>query len=342
MKSNKTFKAYLATKDETGKTTASIVDRTFDDLPQGEVIIQVAYSSLNYKDALSATGAYGVTRDYPHVPGIDAVGVVHESQHPDYRPGDRVLVTGYDLGSNTDGGYEEFIRVPADWIVPLSSSLTMKESMILGTAGFTAAIGVSAMLENGLKPSDGEVVVTGATGGVGCLSIALLAKEKFDVVAVTGKADAEDFLKSLGAKRILPREELSDQSGKPLLKAQWAGGMDTVGGNMLSTLIRSTKLQGVIAACGLVGGAELNLTVYPFILRGVRLIGVDSANWPKEPRWKTWRKLAHEWHLHNLNDIATVITMEQLDEYIAKILKGQITGRVVVEINGSLDEESAD
>ncbi len=331
------FRAYLATKDNSGKTTAQIVERNLADLPDGDVVIQVAYSSLNYKDALSATGAYGVTRDYPHVPGIDACGIVAMSQNPDYKPGDRVLVTGYDLGANTDGGYQEYIRVPAEWIVPLPSSLSMKESMVLGTAGFTAAIGVLAMLENNLKPSHGEVVVTGATGGVGSIAVALLAKEKFEVVASTGKTDAADFLKSLGASRVIGREELNDQSGKPLLKAVWAGGMDTVGGNTLSTLVRSTKNHGVISACGVVGGSELNLTVYPFILRGVRLIGIDSAQWPQEPRWKTWRKLAHEWKLEQLNEIATAIKLEQLDEYIAKILKGQIRGRVVVEINPDLE-----
>ena len=248
-----------------------------------------------------------------------------------------MLVTGYDLGADTDGGYEEYIRVPADWVVPLPLDLSLKESMILGTAGFTAAIGVTAMLENNLRPSAGEVVVTGATGGVGSFAVALLAREKFQVVAATGKKDATDFLISLGAKRVISREELNDESGKALLRAVWAGGMDTVGGNTLSTLVRSTKNHGVISACGVVGGAELDLTVYPFILRGVRLIGVDSAQWPREPRWKIWRKLSHEWKIEQLESIATTITLEQLPDYIEKILKGQIRGRVVVEINSELE-----
>ncbi|NOZ60062.1 MAG: YhdH/YhfP family quinone oxidoreductase [Calditrichaeota bacterium] len=331
------FRAYLATKDDSGDTHAEIVPRNLSDLPQGDVTIQVAYSSLNYKDALSATGVYGVTRNYPHVPGIDAAGIVARSENSDFQPGDRVLVTGYDLGADTDGGYEEYIRVPADWVVPLPLDLSLKQGMILGTAGFTAAIGINAALENNLKPSAGEVVVTGATGGVGSIAVALLAKEKFQVVAVTGKADAVDFLKFLGASRVIGREELNDQSNKPLLKMVWAGGMDTVGGNTLSTLVRSTRNHGVISACGVVAGAELNLTVYPFILRGVRLIGVDSAQWPKEPRWKIWRRLAHEWKIEQLEDIATTIQLEQLPEYIEKILQGKIRGRVVVEINGELE-----
>jgi len=327
------FKAYLISKDEQGKALSAIVERSVEDLPPGEVIIEVAYSSLNYKDALSATGAYGVTKNYPHVPGIDAAGVIVESQTKEFQPGDQVLVTGYDLGSNTDGGYQQYIRVPADWVVPLPENMTLKESMVIGTAGFTAAISVQSLLENGLHPEMGEVVVTGATGGVGSIAVALLAKRGFQVVAGTGKTEAAEFLKKIGAARIINREELDDQSGKPLLKARWAGGVDTAGGNILATLLKSCRLQGCIAACGLVAGSKLDLTVYPFILRGVRLIGIDSAQWPRKKRLAAWKKLANEWKIEQLDDFATVIKIDQLDEYIAKILKGQITGRVVVEVN---------
>lgn len=302
-------------------------------MPEGDVIIRVAYSSLNYKDALSATGSPGVTKNYPHVPGIDAAGEVEQSQDARYKPGDKVLVTGYDLGSNTDGGYSEYIRVPADWVVPLPENLSLKQSMMLGTAGFTAAIGVQLIQRNGVMPDSGEVVVTGATGGVGSIAVAILAKLGYQVVASTGKADAHEFLKQLGAHRIVDRSEFNDTSGRPLLKGVWAGGIDTVGGNTLSTLIRSVNVQGAVAACGVVAGPKLDLTVFPFILRGVNLLGIDSALWPREPRHEIWRKFADDWKLDNLDAITQTIGLDELDEYVALILKGKIRGRIVVKIS---------
>jgi len=326
------YKAYLVTKDNENHASASIVDRPFDDLPKGEVVIKVAYSSLNYKDALSATGNPGVTKNYPHVPGIDAAGVVIASESRQFQVNDKVLVTGYDLGSNTDGGYAEYIRVPADWIVPLPDKLSLKESMIYGTAGFTAAICIKQLQRNGVRPEQGAIVVSGATGGVGCMAVAILAKEGYTVVASTGKADAHEFLKELGATRIISREELNDQSNRPLLKSTYAGAVDTVGGNVLATIVKSIQVQGSVAACGVVAGSELDLTVFPFILRGVNLLGADSALWPMGPRREIWHKLATDWKFDKLASVAQMISLEQLDQHIAKILKGQITGRVIVTL----------
>jgi len=327
-----TYKAYLVEKDNQNQVHTLIVERPFDHLPPGDVVIKVAYSSLNYKDALSTTGNPGVTKNYPHVPGIDAAGVVVSSKSDQFKVNDKVLVTGYDLGSNTDGGYAEYIRVPAYWVVPLPENLSLKESMIYGTAGFTAAICVELLQRNYVLPNQGEIVVSGASGGVGSIAVAILAKEGYQVVASTGKVDAHDFLKELGAKRIIGREDLTDESGRPMLKTMWAGAVDTVGGNTLTTIVKSIKIQGAVAACGVVAGPKLDLTVFPFILRGVNLLGADSALWPMAQRKKIWEKLATKWKIDNLDSIARTIRLQDLDEYVARILKGQIKGRTVVTI----------
>jgi acrylyl-CoA reductase (NADPH) len=332
MNSRQSFKAYLVSKDKNGNTTSSIVTRTIKDLPLGDVIIKVAYSSLNYKDALSATGNPGVTKNYPHVPGIDAAGKVVSSESEEFIIGDEVLVTGYDLGTNTDGGYSEYVRVPSKWVVPLPKNISLIESMILGTAGFTAAVGMQLLLENGLHPEMGEVLVTGATGGVGCFAVTILARNGFSVVASTGKNESHEFLKTLGAHRIINRSMLNDTSGRALLKSVWAGGIDTVGGNTLTTLLKSSKQHGCVAACGVVAGQNLDLTVFPFILRGVRLLGIDSAQWPKTSRLLIWQKLANEWKPKNLDNFSQIIGLEDLEKYITRILKGKIRGRIVVKI----------
>lgn len=326
------YNAYLAKRDDKGTISAALVSRSIDSLPEGEVTIQVVYSSLNYKDALSATGRPGVTKNYPHVPGIDAAGVVVESDSLQFNVHDKVLVTGYDLGSNTDGGFAEFIRAPAAWIVPLPETLSLKESMIFGTAGFTAALCVQALQRNGVAPENGDVLVTGATGGVGSIAVALLAKEGYSVIASTGKKDADDFLKQLGAVEIIDRDELDQELDPPLLRGRYQGAVDTVGGRTLSTVIKSIKLQGSVACCGLVGGRELNLTVFPFILRGVNLQGVDSMHWLMKPRLEVWKKLAGPWKLPVLESITKTIGMDQLDEHVAAILKGQVRGRTVLAI----------
>lgn len=325
-----TFNAFLVTKTDDHQFTTSVVQRVLDDLPQGDVLIRVHYSSLNYKDALSAMGHPGVTKKFPHVPGIDAAGTVASSTVPQFQNDDSVIVTGFDLGMNTWGGFADYIRVPADWVVSLPVGLTLRESMILGTAGFTAALCVQALEQNGITPSSGDVLVTGATGGVGSVAVSILSKLGYSVVAATGKSSHHDFLKSLGATLIVSREDVNDQSGKPLLKERWAGVVDTVGGNTLATAIKATKYDGCIAACGLVGGVELATTVYPFILRGVRLIGIDSVQCPMQKRLGIWKKLASDWKPSQLEEVVSTINLSQLPEYIDAILQGRSVGRVLV------------
>jgi acrylyl-CoA reductase (NADPH) len=326
------FACFLVEKDAAGKICRGVTKRATADLPPGEVLVRVAFSSLNYKDALAAEAHPGVVRTLPHVPGIDAAGTVAESSDARYRPGDAVVITGHELGAGQWGGWAEYVRVPAAWVVPLPAGLSLKETMILGTAGFTAAQCVQAILLNGVAPDAGEILVTGATGGVGCLAVKLLAKLGFQVVAVTGKAHLEPRLRAWGAARVMKREEAVSASDKPLLAARWGGAVDTVGGEMLATIIRETKPYGVISACGLVGGTDLNLTVHPFILRGVTLAGIGSAMLPYERRLEIWRKLSHDWRLAGLEELVTTIGLSQVDEYVQRILKGQIVGRTVVEL----------
>jgi putative YhdH/YhfP family quinone oxidoreductase len=268
---------YVATKNPDGTTSGQVQWRPLSDLPPGDVLIRVRYSSLNYKDALSATGHPGITKHYPHVPGIDAAGHVLASNSPRYRIGDQVIVTGYELGAGRWGGYSQFIRVPAEWPTPLPVGLLLRESMIFGTAGFTAAQCVAALVAHGVLPAKGEVVVTGASGGVGSVAVAILARLGYRVAAVSGKPAAADLLRQLGAQEILPRDALLDTSTKPLLSGRWAGAVDTVGGQTLATILRSLQLNGCATACGMVGGTELPMTVFPFILRAASLIGIDSA-----------------------------------------------------------------
>jgi putative YhdH/YhfP family quinone oxidoreductase len=255
---------------------------------------------------------------------------VEESTSPDYRPGDQVIITGYDLGSGHWGGYSEFVRVPAEWIVPLPSGLTLRETMIYGTAGFTAAQCVAAIIARGIEPGRGPVVVTGSTGGVGSIAVAILAKLGYEVEAVTGKLEHHDWLRKLGARTILNRNEVSDDSDRPLLRARWAAAVDTVGGKPLATILRSTQHRGCVAACGLVAGTDLPTTVYPFILRGVTLAGIDSANCPRPERLEMWRKLAGPWSVARLDSLADEITLDELPDRVQKILAGQIVGRTVV------------
>lgn len=326
------FRCLLVEKDATGQVRRGITRRTQDDLPPGDVLIRVHYSSLNYKDALAAQAHPGVVRKLPHVPGIDAAGVVAASSSPKFKAGDEVVVTGNELGAACWGGWAEFVRVPAEWIVPRPAALSLKETMILGTAGFTAAQCVHAIELNGVKPDASEIVVTGSTGGVGCIAVRLLAKLGYAVVAVTGKAHLESRLKAWGAARVIGRSDVLNQTERPLLTARWAGAVDTVGGDTLTTLVRETKPYGVVAACGLVGGDKLPLTVHPFILRGVMLAGIGSSLLPYDQRLEIWRKLSTEWKLDNLDEQATIISLEQTEDYIQKILKGEVVGRTVVEI----------
>lgn len=309
----------------------SIKERSISDLSDGDVLVHVSNSSLNYKDALSATGNRSVTRKYPHTPGIDAAGIVEESRNKTIQKGDAVIVTSYDLGMNTSGGFGQYIRIPADWVVPLPQGLTLKESMIYGTAGFTAGLSVFSLTHT-VKPDQGDILVTGATGGVGSITTAILSKLGYHVVAVSGKPDAADFLRNLGARRIVTREEVSDESRRPLLKSAWAGVVDTVGGNILATAIKSTHPWGTVTTCGMVASPDLPLTVFPFILRGIKLIGINSQSCPMKHRQFIWKRLASDWKIDHLETLCREVSLEELNPLIDTILKGGIKGRTVVNL----------
>jgi len=323
----------LVVYDQDGEFVREIEEKNISDLPEGDVLIRVQYSSLNYKDALSATGNKGVTRNYPHTPGIDAVGEIVESNDAVWQVGDSVLVTGYDLGMNTSGGFGQYIRVPKHWLVKLPNTLTPKESMAYGTAGFTAALSVYRLLEAGVTPDQGDILVTGATGGVGSLAVGILTQEGFNVAAATGKLSETDYLTQLGAKEIVSRSDVTDESGRPILSARWAGVIDTVGGKMLETALKTTQYGGTVTCCGLVASPDLNTTVFPFILRGVRLIGIDSVLCPMNIRQQIWAKLATTWKLPSLNNVIIDCPLTALSDQIDHILNGQIRGRVVVNVS---------
>lgn len=326
------FKAMIV-KEDKGRFVREIRTKSINDLPEGEVLINVKYSSLNYKDALSAIGNRGVTSQYPHTPGIDAAGIIVSSTNPIFNEGDEVIVTGYDLGMNTSGGFGQYIRVPASWVVRLPQGLTLRESMSYGTAGFTASLALYKLESSGLIPSDEEVLVTGATGGVGSIAVALLARLGYKVVASTGKMAKEEYLKKLGASVVIHRDEINDTSERPMLKGRWLGVVDTVGGNTLATAIKSTKQWGVIAICGLTQSHVLNTTVFPFILRGVSLLGINSEHCLMNLRIKLWQRIAREWKLPNLDIICAEYPLEEINRKIDLILKGQIAGRIVVNMD---------
>jgi acrylyl-CoA reductase (NADPH) len=329
-----TFFNALVVREADGSFTRQIERRSLADLLPGEILVRVHYSSLNYKDALSATGNKGVTRSYPHTPGIDAAGVVEASEGAEFYPGDEVIVTSYDLGMNTPGGWSQYIRVPVAWVVPLPEGLTLRESMIYGTAGFTAALSVHALQKHGVTPDQGEILVTGATGGVGSLAVGILAQAGYHVVAATGKPDAELFLRELGAADVMSRDQVLDTSPRPLLKGRWACVVDTVGGEYLATALKSTQYGGAVTCCGLVASADLSTTVYPFILRGISLLGVDSQNCPLDLRRQIWHKLTADWKLPNLDHLATERTLADLEPEIERILTGKQRGRIVVRLAG--------
>ena len=325
-----TFRCFYV-EDIAGQVSHSITERPITELPTGDVTMLVEYSSLNYKDALAATAHPGVVRKLPHVPGIDAAGAVVESSDPRYKPGDKVLATSYEIGAERWGGWSELLRVPADWVLPLPGGMTTLEAMTLGTAGLTAALSVAALAEHGVLPERGEVVVTGATGGVGSLAVMLLARLGYRVVAVTGKAELEPQLKQWGATRIVPRDELLTPADKPLLSVKYAGGIDTVGGLMLATLLRRTDHYGCVAACGLVGGTDLPISVHPFILRGITLAGISTAWTPRARREEMWRRLAGPWKLDIPCEAVKVVPLSAVATEVDRILAGQVTGRVVVD-----------
>jgi acrylyl-CoA reductase (NADPH) len=324
------FKAFRITNSE-GKISAAIVDTSLDELTPGDVVIKADYSSVNYKDALAATGTGKILKRFPLIGGIDVAGVVASSGDRRFREGDRVLVTGYELGVAQDGGYATLVRVPADWVVRIPDGLTSRDAMILGTAGFTAGLAILRLERNGLVPGQGPVAVTGATGGVGSIAIAALARLGYEISAITGKDDARDYLTSLGARDILSRTTLV-MGTRPLETARWAGAIDAVGGDLLAWLTRTTNYWGSIASTGLTGGVELRTTVMPFILRGVSLLGIDSAMCPVAARSDVWRRLATDMKPADLNAIAHEITLDGLPAAFDTLLAGKARGRFVVNL----------
>lgn len=328
----KQFRALRVYEHEDGRFERRIQNLSTFDLPDNEILIEVHYSSLNYKDALSATGNKGVTKQYPHTPGIDAAGVVSLSKSDRFKVGEEVIVTGYDLGMNTDGGFGEYICVPADWVVKRPENLSLKEAMILGTAGYTAAMSVYKLLQNGASKDQGDFLVTGATGGVGTIAVALLSHLGFSVTAATGKPEEKDLLTALGAKELIHRFEVDDQSGRPLLRPKWAGVIDTIGGNTLVTAVKTTAYGGSVTTCGNVASHELHMTVYPFILNGVNLLGIASANSGMAIRQELWKLLSGDWKF-NLDLLPiTEVTLDELSHEIDLILSSKHKGRTIVKL----------
>jgi alcohol dehydrogenase len=326
------FKAFWVEKTDDG-VSHSVIERSTDDLPEGELLVKVAYSSLNYKDAMSAKGLPGVTRNYPHTPGIDAAGVIVESTDSAFAEGDEVIVIGYDLGMNTAGGYGQYIRVPANWAVKMPAGLDVREAMIIGTAGFTAALCVDKIEQMGAQPSDGPVVVTGATGGVGSVAVALLAKLGYDVVASSGKTEKDDYLKSLGAGSVISRADLSEENKRPMAAETWAHGIDTVGGEILSNVIKGLKYGGSVAICGLVASPAFSTTVLPFILRNVNVLGVDSVELPLAKKQEIWHRLATDLKPDALDKMTTEVTLDGLSDVIDSIIQGGVSGRTLVKLD---------
>lgn len=325
------FSGILINKDDSGQTVeVAQIDEA--QLPEGNVTIDVEYSTLNYKDGLAITGSSPVVRKFPMVPGIDLAGVVSESSHADYKAGDRVVLNGWGVGEGHWGGLAQKARLNGDWLVHLPEAFTARQAMAIGTAGYTAALCVDTLVNYGVKPDQGEVLVTGATGGVGSFAVTLLAKAGFEVVAATGKASEEDYLKGLGATAIIDRNELTEK-GKPLQRERWAGVVDSVGSFTLANACAATKYRGAVAACGLAQGPDFNTTVMPFILRGVALLGVDSVMAPKEPRMAAWARLAKDLDPSSLDVIANEIPLADAIGAASDLLQGKIRGRLVVDVN---------
>ena len=328
------FTALIVEKSEDGKTHASVQRITQDQLPAGDVTVAVEYSTVNYKDGLCIGPGGGLVRNYPHVPGIDFAGTVEASDDPRYAPGDKVVLTGWRVGEAHWGGYAQKARVKADWLVPLPDALSTRQAMAVGTAGFTAMLAVMALENHGLKPGDGPVLVTGAAGGVGSVAVALLAALGHDVAAVTGRPETEPYLRKLGASQIVPRDMINETVKRPLESEIWAGCVDAVGGAMLARVLGQMKYRCSVAAVGLAGGANLPATVIPFLLRGVNLLGIDSVLQPYENRVLAWNRIAQDLPMDKLEEMIQPATLADLPALGADILKGQVKGRVVVDVNG--------
>jgi acrylyl-CoA reductase (NADPH) len=329
---DKSFKALMVNKTDED-FTVHIKDLTLDDLPEGDVLIKVAYSSVNYKDGLASIPNGKIVRSYPFIPGIDLAGVVVDSQDPRFKEGDEVIATSYEIGVSHYGGFSEYARIPADWIVPLPEGLSLKEAMVYGTAGFTAALSVHRLEENGLTPQKGKVLVTGATGGVGSMAVSILVKRGYDVVASTGKKAEHSFLKELGAKEVLTRDEVTEEKIKTLDKQLWAGAVDPVGGKTLASILSKTAYNGSVAVSGLTGGTDVPTTVFPFILRGINLLGIDSVYCPMETRKTIWKRMATDFKPDRLEMIINKeVSLEELPGSLSSILQGEARGRTIVRL----------
>ena len=333
MPSAAAFKAFLIRQDE-GKLVSGFVDMTEVELDPGEVTIRVAYSSVNYKDALAATGAGRIIRRFPCIGGIDLSGTVISSADPRFKPGDKVLATSYDIGVAHHGGYAEVARIPADWVIKLPAGLSLKEAMALGTAGFTAGLGIVRMEENGLKPANGPVIVTGATGGVGSLAIDMLVALGYEVVALTGKEAEKDYLLGLGAKEIILRQSLDLAKVKPLGKESWAGAVDNLGGDVLAWIVSTMKQGGTIASIGLAASMTLNTTVAPFILRGACLLGIDSGYIGEPYRSGVWRRLTSDLRPRHLSTMIHDVAFADLPKVFDDFIQARVKGRYVVTVGG--------
>ena len=329
------FDALMVSKDEdTGKTHAEVTQIDLDRLPEGDVTVAVEYSTVNYKDGLCIGPGGGLVRKYPHIPGIDFAGTVEASDDDRYKPGDKVVLTGWRVGEAHWGGYAQKARVKADWLVPLPEGLDTRQAMAVGTAGFTAMLSVMALEDHGLVPGNGPVLVTGAAGGVGSVAVAILAALGHEVAGVTGRPDTAEYLKSLGATQIVAREELNETVKRPLESETWAGCIDAVGGEMLARVLGQMKYGGSVAAVGLAGGAGLPATVIPFLLRGVNLLGIDSVMQPYDNRLRAWQRIGKDLPLSKLEDMVVPASLSDLPKLGADILNGQVRGRVVVDVNG--------
>jgi len=326
------FKALVVREEGNGTFTRSIEQRSIESLPDHEVLIKVEYAGLNYKDALSSHGHKGITRQFPHTPGVDAAGTVVSDSTNTFSPGEKVICTSFDLGMNTSGGFSEYIKVPASWVIRLPESWTTYQAMVMGTAAYTAALALYKMERCGQHPSMGEVVVTGASGGVGSMALAILKKAGYQAIAATGKIEQHDWLMKCGASRCISREEVNDQSGRPILKSKWAGAIDNVGGNTLITLLKACSKEGSVASIGLVDSPNLSMTVYPFILNGVNLLGIDSAETAYGLRQIIWDTIATKWMPENWQEMGREVSLEEIPAHMEAMIKGESKGRIVARL----------
>lgn len=331
---NATFKALVVRETSNGEFKKSIEQRSVSDLPENDLLIEVHYSSLNYKDAMSASGNKSITKNYPHTPGIDAAGVVVSDKSGTFSEGQEVVVFGYDLGMNTAGGLGQMIAIPADWALPCPEALSLKEAMIYGTGGLTAALSIQKMEKIGAKPSDGPVAVSGATGGVGTISIAILSQLGYESIAFSGKPEQSEHLKELGATEVRHRDTINEVGNRPVGRPLWANAIDTVGGDYLANLLKQTKPGGAVTTCGLAASASFSMTVLPFITRAVSLLGIDSVFIPLEDKKAIWQRVATDMKLPNLEQYAEEITLEQTPEYLERFIDGKAVGRYVVNVKG--------